>query len=242
METERQNLFKQHVDLFAEDLVKDKFSEDAVTSILRDMIPGIKGFDANYPDATDEKRAEFIRKIGEGVVRAHVRKASLAISVDSPENRAIRLKKLVELQESHHVHFAYIRDTFRFVWPAPQDEEDILAREVPAPQREHVAFGQKRGVIAFKYHLSNKGELEIEFALSYCSEKDRFDSLQGKEGALDRFVSKKTLTIEASRGALFNPLVGSAAELVIMYARDVMKANGVVREVLAQLNLRMDHY
>jgi phosphohistidine swiveling domain-containing protein len=244
MDTERQAKFQPHIDEFAAILKEEGWAADKAKLVLDDMIPGIVGFDAKRPDATEEEVLAFVAKLGSNVSKAHVRKAAQALLPNSPENRAARTASLAALEAEHHVHFAYLRETYRFVWPTtPPDAEDdnTVPGQLPEPPHEEVEVGDKNGVIAFKYHLSMNNTLLVEYAISYCSSKDRFDSLVGKEKAMERFLAKQTLTVEASRGALFGSLVGPSAPLIIAYAKDVLKANGVVREVVENLNIHMWH-
>jgi hypothetical protein len=233
MDAERQKKFTPHIDVAGAKLAGMGIPEDQVKFLIDSLIVAIVGFDGAKPDATDDAAQKIVEKLTDNLVATYNRKQAQLADKHSKRSRQIRKEQVDSISEEHGIKFTYLREETRFVWPtAPVDDADSEVQgQLPDPERYETEEGEKIGVIAYKYHLGHKGRLGVELAMSFCSPRDNWNNLDGKEEALKHFLEGKTLTLEASHGALFGSLLGRPSTVAIQYAKDVLKADGVVRRL-----------
>lgn len=233
MDAERQKKFESSIDTAGAEFTKLGASESDHKELMDRLIFAVVGFDKKKPDASEEDAGKFVGKIVTNLTSTYNRRQAHLSDKHSAQSRAIRKTQIEAISSEHGIKFTYLRETFRFVWPPipVDDEEQDVAGQLPSPIKEEVEYGDKVGTVAFKYHLDHKNQIFVELAFSFCSPKDRFDNLDGKEEALKHFMEGKTLKLEASHGALSGSLLGPLTPVAIEYAEKVLKANGVVRRL-----------
>lgn len=230
MDAERQKKFQAHIDAAGVNVAASGLAEDQGQFLIDRLILAVVGFDTKNPDATEDQAKAFVETVvGKLMTTYKNREANLA-DKNSARSRAIRKTQIEAISAEHGIKFTFLREEFRFVWPMGTEDEN--GEPVPlVPIEDEVEQGDKIGVIAFKYHLDHKNKLSVELAMSFCSPKDKFDNLGGKEEALKHFMEGKTMKLEAAQGALFGSLLGRVPPIAIAYATNVLKANGVTRRL-----------
>jgi len=233
MDAERQKKFQPFIDAAGVTVGELKLAGDQEKILIDSLILAVVGFDTKYTEATEAEASAFIERILNNLLATHKRKQAQLSDKHSAPSRAIRKNQIDAISAEHGIKFSYLREEFRFVWPSvPVDESEAdVPGQLPDPEKTEIEYGNKIGVIAFKYHLSHKGQINVELAMSFCSPKDTFDNLDGKEEALKHFMEGKTLMLEASHGALFGSLLGKPYPIAVEYAENVLRANGVVRRL-----------
>jgi hypothetical protein len=237
MDAERQKKFQPFIDAAGVTVGELGLVEDQGQILVDSLILAVVGFDKKHTEATEADAKAFVERILNNLLATHKRKQAQTTDKHSARSRAIRKTQIDAISAEHGIKFSYLREEFRFVWPAtPADESEAdVPGQLPEPAKQEVEYGDKVGVIAFKYHLDHKNQISVELAMSFCSPKDTFDNLDGKEEALKHFMEGKTLKLDASHGALFGSLLGKPYPIAIEYAQNILQANGVVRR------LKIDH-
>lgn len=177
--------------------------------------------EASSKKVKKELTAEQLAEIEDRKAQARAAKLELlAMDPNSPDNRKSRAKAVNDEIERRGLVVHGLNGKIRTVMV------NLSTRE----ERSFTSQGGKNAVILYA-PLIVDGKVQITYAVSYLHPHDRFDFLEGKERALERFVAGKVEVAYYPLSSLFSIVNDDSAILIKRYLVNQLNAYSAGRRI-----------